>query len=382
MKIKKTVGALCALAMAVTAFAGLAVTANAAGKELDVLTFDTVSADGKKFEKNQVIGETIVYEFDVYVPNRTKTSFAYYNNGNLGPTFIFDAQQESGKVWVKYQTGSEGPHEINSNDPYSWYLADSSAHVAISNPIGSDGSIGDAKIQLSSVGGNDSPFVQYKDGSPVIRYPYNNRPISHRNIRNSRLLNNIRVTIDNAETDGVKITNQKLYTVASNLTINAPNATISGLPADKKSYNPQTGLIADNTYNLTITPNANYTIDAVKVNDTKVEAVNGVYTVTINADTKIDVETTEIAPPVPEQVTAEQVTVEGYGDVKAFAVKDVTLNGNAPTWTVTAVKDTETKTETITANIPTVHSESVNLGLIVNNVPDDVTVSATLGYTK
>lgn len=86
--------------------------------------------------------------------------------------------------------------------------------------------------------------------------------------------------------------------------------------------------------------------------------------------------------PVPEQVTAEPVEVEGYGDVKAFAVEGFAFNGNAPTWTITAVKGTETKTETITANIPTVHSESVNLGLIVNNVPEDVTVSATLGYTE
>ena len=86
--------------------------------------------------------------------------------------------------------------------------------------------------------------------------------------------------------------------------------------------------------------------------------------------------------PVPEQVTAEQVTVEGYDDVKAFAVKDVTLNGNTPTWTITAKKgDNEQKYEE-KANIPTVEAGNVNLGLIVNNVPEDVTVSATLGYTK
>lgn len=62
MRRKRIVSSIAALTMAASAFAGMAVTASAAGTQLDIVTFDNATADVRQnFTKNQVIGETIVY---------------------------------------------------------------------------------------------------------------------------------------------------------------------------------------------------------------------------------------------------------------------------------------------------------------------------------
>lgn len=376
MRRKRIVSSIAALAMAASAFAGMAVTASAAGTQLDIVTFDNATADVRQnFTKNQVIGETIVYEFDVYVPDGTYSSFAYYNGGNLGPTFFLDASREDGNVWVMYQTARSGPYEINANLPYSRYLADSWAHVAITNTIGSDGSIGNSFVQFSSVDGNDAPFIQEnEEGNPTVRHPYNGREIVHRNIYGGRLWDNVRFDLD--EVGGVQVTNQKIYTAASKLTLNDDNATVTGLPTDVKSYDSENGIIADNTYNLTVTANDGYILDAVKVDGTEVEALNGTYTVSITKDTVIDIETTELSepePPKPEKTVtkiSESVDKEGSAAVSYMAKFDVTgsLGVNGITWTITGAEEKlgESKPVSDTFENPTTVTDgAIVFGLVI-----------------
>lgn len=401
MRVKKLVSALSALAMTVTAMAGLAVNAGAAENAPDrtytgldqVIFSDKSEAATENFEKSMVAGETIRYEFDLYVPNGSYMAVTYQNDGRIGPKFIFDATEGNNQVQVKFNTGSDTP--INSNAAYSYYLSDAWVHVTIQNTLESDSngaytSIGNATINVTAVDGNEEPFTQIKDGSPIVRHPNNgSRTISARNIHSGRSLN--RMVFDFGETlDGIEtpaqVENQCLYTVSSKLTVNAPNATISGLPTDTKSYDAVSGLIANNTYKLTITPNENYTLDAVKVNGTEVEATEGIYTVTVNADTTVDVETTEVTPPEPvaPEVTTVEVkdeSGEAMTDVAAFATKTEASVSEGQTlyWNITATKGEETKhgSESIKANLET----AVKVGLIVYNIPEGAEVTAELGYT-
>ncbi len=83
----------------------------------------------------------------------------------------------------------------------------------------------------------------------------------------------------------------------------------------------------------------------------------------------------------PEPTTAEEVTVEGETGVKAFKVTEFALNGTAPTWSITATPaEGDAQIQTIEAEIANVEAGNVSLGLIIDNVPENVTVSATLGY--
>ena len=84
----------------------------------------------------------------------------------------------------------------------------------------------------------------------------------------------------------------------------------------------------------------------------------------------------------PEDTPATEVTVEGYENTtKAFKVTDFALDNAAPTWTITAKPaEGDAQIQTIEAEIANVEAGNVSLGLIIDNVPENVTVSATLGY--
>lgn len=83
----------------------------------------------------------------------------------------------------------------------------------------------------------------------------------------------------------------------------------------------------------------------------------------------------------PEATEATSVDVPDATGVKAFKVESFALNNTAPKWTITATPAVgEAQIQTVDAIIPNVEAENASLGLIVDGVPEDVTVSATLGY--
>lgn len=83
----------------------------------------------------------------------------------------------------------------------------------------------------------------------------------------------------------------------------------------------------------------------------------------------------------PEATEAISVDVPDATGVKAFKVESFALNNTAPKWTITATPaEGEAQIQTVEAIIPNVEAENANLGLIVDGVPEGVTVSATLGY--
>ena len=80
----------------------------------------------------------------------------------------------------------------------------------------------------------------------------------------------------------------------------------------------------------------------------------------------------------PEDTPATEVTVPGATGVKAFKVDEVALTSTSTaTWTITAEHNGQTDTQKAAATIPTVDS-TASLGLIIDNVPESATVSATL----
>lgn len=89
----------------------------------------------------------------------------------------------------------------------------------------------------------------------------------------------------------------------------------------------------------------------------------------------------ELPAPEPEVTEATVVEVPDTTGVKAFKVTEFALNGTAPTWSITATPaEGDAQIQTIEAKIANVEAGNVSLGLIIDNVPENVTVSATLGY--
>lgn len=98
----------------------------------------------------------------------------------------------------------------------------------------------------------------------------------------------------------------------------------------------------------------------------------------------VTVEGSEYIPPEPPVIAADTVEVKGddgqpVKGVKAFKATGTFSGGEQVTWNISATIDGEPRTGTETFTIPSVESVA-SLGLIVDNIPDGIDVTATLSY--
>lgn len=283
---------------------------------LDIITpfGGSVSTDGDAaVTKEQNAGETIVYEFDIYVPKGSGNSaFIYKNGGNVGAEYRFYAAEDSDWVIVQYVTGGGGAYNINSSEPYSKFKADHFVHAKIETAV-IDGGLGNSIFTVRAVDGDTSAF----DQSGSVRYPTNDRDggrtIAARNLA-TRELN--KITYYGTAT----VVNAAMYTKAANVTIDAPNATVTGIEA---------GYIAQNTYAATVTPDEGYAVRGVTVDGEAVTANDdGTYSVVVDGDTAVAVTTEVITVAFAEEVQFDANATETTGTLRfksAIAEKDFTV---------------------------------------------------------
>lgn len=213
--------------------------------------------------KQQIQGETIVMEYDIYVPTGDSSSFTFYNSGNLGTQYIFNDSDGDGWVTMQYVTGSGGAYNINSSDSYTGFYADHWIHIKFEIPVTGNPGLGNTTVSASTVDGDTGAL------NGGWRLPYNNRTISARNL-GLRALNKI------VYSGTATVTNLAMYTKAANVTVDAPNATVSGI---------EEGYIAQNTYTATVAADLGYEVTGVTVDGEAVTAnEDGTYSIVVDAD--------------------------------------------------------------------------------------------------
>ena len=168
-----------------------------------------------------------------------------------------------------------------------------------------------------------------------------------------------------------------MYTKASNVTVNAAESSVSGI---------ESGLIANNTYTVTVTPNDGYTVSSVSVDSEALTATeDGTYTITIDGDTVIDV-VTAVAETPAAAYTAEVDKVDTYeGDDDSFAaayITTITNTGDAegtPASVTYTVNEKAQSPWSIGAPISLASGAQMKVGLVVSGLTaldQSVTVTA------
>ena len=224
MNFKKFISGVSALTIAASAFAGMAVTANAKSN----FEVDSISAEGETQtwltrDEDTSTDYELVYEADVLVQQGGKAEITYFGGNNTkgwpraqGPTFILDDSDGDGTVYVKFSTSQGDPKNINTNTPYSYYKSDYTVHVKIvSSQVKGSASdcLGNSTVTLSSDDANKAAFTQKNNsGYDVQRAPYTHGvTIGCRNLDGGDANEYVRA-IKTYITGSVTFTNVRMYT--------------------------------------------------------------------------------------------------------------------------------------------------------------------------
>lgn len=311
------------------------------------------SVTASNIGKQQNAGETLVYEFDILVPKNTTADITYFGGSAQGTTYRFYDNGE--KTTVQYQTSSSGAVNINPSDAYSMYQTGAWAHVKIETEI-TDTGLGNSGVYVSALPGDSTdPF----DGRTLTNKTSSGaREIGPRNL-SSRYLDKIQYT------GTATIMNECMYTKASNVTINAVNADVTGIAQ---------GLVANNTYSVEVAAKSGYEVEKVLVNGSEVTAgADGNYEIVVSGDTEVTVNTAAVLPVFGAAVRKLEVqTDETDNSIALPVVIEVENNGatGAPESITYTVNGKVYGPWKIGAPIVLENGAQLSVGLVINGLTD------------
>ena len=339
MRVKKLVSALSALAITVTAMAGLAVTANAAGA--------------------YVSPENLVYSVNY------ADSEAYATAGATDGWDVWYSQAGEATVGIGVGSGMEGKAALAGSG------SNSRAYEA--GKIWQKTYAGDVSVVANW---NTGECTNIDGGVPIYSFirllDSNKRPIME-----------VRAYGQNVE---IGVNNNNAVSGFDKNDVREASWTIV---ADIDYENKQVD------YEIKIGNKTLLTGNDVAFMDSEASALSGVSigkgggtrgASKNNPQILKDISVYQFTPPEPVAPAVEQVTVNdesgvAMADVAAFATttEASVSEGQTLYWNITATKDGQTKhgSEPIEANLET----AVKVGLIVYNIPEGAEVTAELGYT-